>query len=99
MAETRDRLIVSTTTVLRFAPHIVFRFDNTRRRWIIMAPERLMLPDEQAVAILQLIDGKIGFYGEWIATGIRPPELPVARVAATPKKSQRKSIKSRAAKA
>jgi pyrroloquinoline quinone biosynthesis protein D len=63
MAETRDRLIVSATTVLRFAPHIVFRFDDTRRRWIIMAPERLMLPDEQAVEILQLVDGKMGVHG------------------------------------
>jgi len=59
VAGTKDRLVVSTTTVLRFAPHIVFRFDDTRRRWIIMAPERLMLPDEQAVEILQLVDGKI----------------------------------------
>jgi pyrroloquinoline quinone biosynthesis protein D len=57
MAETRDRLVVSMTTVLRFAPHIVFRFDDIRQRWIIMAPERLMMPDEQAVEILQLVDG------------------------------------------
>ena len=41
-----------------FAPHIVFRFDEVRRRWIILAPERLMLPDEQAVEILQLVDGR-----------------------------------------
>ncbi len=26
--------------------------------WIVLAPERLMLPDEQAVEILQLIDGE-----------------------------------------
>jgi pyrroloquinoline quinone biosynthesis protein D len=63
MGETKDRLVVSATTVLCFAPHIVFRFDDTRRRWIIMAPERLMLPDEQAVEILQLIDGKMGVGG------------------------------------
>jgi len=43
---------------VRLAPHIVFRFDDTRQRWIMMAPERLMLPDEQAVEILQLVDGK-----------------------------------------
>ena len=30
------------------------------KRWIILAPERLMLPDEQAVEILQLVDGKTG---------------------------------------
>src|SRR5215813_11675561 len=53
-----QRLEVSDTSVLRIAPHIVFRFDDTRQRWIMMAPERLMLPDEQAVEILQLVDGK-----------------------------------------
>ena len=53
-----ERLEVSATSVLRLAPHIVFRFDDTRQRWIMMAPERLMLPDEQAVEILKLVDGK-----------------------------------------
>ena len=55
-----DRLVVSDASVLNFAPHIVFRFDEVRKRWIILAPERLMLPDEQAVEILKLVDGKTG---------------------------------------
>jgi pyrroloquinoline quinone biosynthesis protein D len=29
-----------------------------RQAWIVLAPERLLLPDEQAVEILQLIDGE-----------------------------------------
>jgi pyrroloquinoline quinone biosynthesis protein D len=58
MAQPIDRLNVSATSVLRLAPHIVFRFDDVRQRWIILAPERLLLPDEQAVEILQLVDGK-----------------------------------------
>ena len=55
-----ERVVVSESSVLSLAPHIVFRFDDTRSRWIIMAPERLMLPDEQAVEILQLVDGIAG---------------------------------------
>ena len=55
-----ERFMVSDSSVLAFAPHIVFRFDEVRRRWIILAPERLMLPDEQAVDILQLVDGRTG---------------------------------------
>jgi pyrroloquinoline quinone biosynthesis protein D len=55
-----DRFVVSDASVLAFAPHIVFRFDEVRQRWIILAPERLMLPDEQAVEILKLVDGKTG---------------------------------------
>ena len=35
-----DRLVVSDGSVLTFAPHIVFRFDEVRQRWIILAPER-----------------------------------------------------------
>jgi len=49
---------VEGDAVLRFAPHTRFRFDEVRQAWIVLAPERLMLPDEQAVEILQLIDGK-----------------------------------------
>ena len=44
--------------VLRFAPHARFRFDAVRQAWVVLAPERLLLPDEQAVEILQLIDGE-----------------------------------------
>jgi len=43
--------------VLRFAPHARFRFDAVRQAWVVLAPERLLLPDEQAVEILRLIDG------------------------------------------
>jgi pyrroloquinoline quinone biosynthesis protein D len=44
--------------ILRFAPHVRFRFDETRQAWVVLAPERLLLPDEQAVEILRLIDGE-----------------------------------------
>jgi pyrroloquinoline quinone biosynthesis protein D len=52
------RLFVEGDAVLRLAPHTRFRFDEVRQAWIVLAPERLMLPDEQAVEILQLIDGE-----------------------------------------
>ena len=52
------RLSVEGGAVLRFVPHVRFRFDEVRQAWIVLAPERLLLPDEQAVEILQLIDGE-----------------------------------------
>jgi pyrroloquinoline quinone biosynthesis protein D len=52
------RLSVEGDDVLRFAPHTRFRFDEVRQAWIVLAPERLLMPDEQAVEILQLIDGE-----------------------------------------
>jgi pyrroloquinoline quinone biosynthesis protein D len=42
---------------LRFPAHVKFRFDERRQAWIVLSPERLFLPDEQAVEILRLIDG------------------------------------------
>jgi pyrroloquinoline quinone biosynthesis protein D len=56
-SEEKRRLMVEAGTILRFAPHVKFRHDETRGRWIVLAPERLLLPDEQAVEILKLIDG------------------------------------------
>jgi len=52
------RPLVEGDDVLRFAPHAKFRFDEVRQAWIVLAPERLLIPDEQAVEILQLIDGE-----------------------------------------
>jgi pyrroloquinoline quinone biosynthesis protein D len=54
----RQRLVVEAATTLRFAPHVKFRHDETRGRWVVLAPERLLLPDEQAVEILKLVDGE-----------------------------------------
>jgi pyrroloquinoline quinone biosynthesis protein D len=54
----RARISVEGDAVLRFALHAKFRFDEVRQAWIVLAPERLLLPDEQAVEILQLIDGE-----------------------------------------
>ncbi len=45
------------TTIYRFAPGVKFRFDDTRQTWIVLAPERLFVPDEHAAEILKLIDG------------------------------------------
>jgi pyrroloquinoline quinone biosynthesis protein D len=49
--------VVAGASVLHFAPHARFRFDAVRQAWIVLMPERLLLPDEQAVAVLQLVDG------------------------------------------
>ena len=52
-----SRVEIAGGSVLRFAPHVRFRFDEVRQAWVVLAPERLLLPDEQAVEILQLVDG------------------------------------------
>ncbi len=54
----KQQISVEGAVVLRFASHVRFRFDAVRQAWVVLAPERLLLPDEQAVEILQLIDGE-----------------------------------------
>ena len=51
--ETIDR-----TTVLRLKPHVRLQFNETRQQWVVQAPERVLMPDEIAVRILKLCDGK-----------------------------------------
>ena len=41
----------------RFAPGVRLREDKVRGRWVVLAPERVFMPDEHALAILQLVDG------------------------------------------
>jgi pyrroloquinoline quinone biosynthesis protein D len=52
-----QRALVDGSSCLRFAPHVKFRHDETRGRWVVLAPERLLLPDDLAVEILKLVDG------------------------------------------
>ncbi len=42
----------------RFAPHVRFKFDRRREQWVVLAPERLLLPDENSVEILQRCTGE-----------------------------------------
>jgi pyrroloquinoline quinone biosynthesis protein D len=37
--------------------HARLKFDETRQRWVVLAPERVLAPDEIAVEVLQLCDG------------------------------------------
>ena len=37
--------------------HARLKYDETRQVWVILAPERVLAPDEIAVEVLQLCDG------------------------------------------
>ena len=37
--------------------HAKLKFDETRQVWVILAPERVLAPDDIAVEVLQLCDG------------------------------------------
>jgi len=41
------------------ARHAKLKFDETRQVWVILAPERVLAPDEIAVEVLKLCDGVV----------------------------------------
>jgi pyrroloquinoline quinone biosynthesis protein D len=41
-----------------FAAGVQFRFDAVRKAWVILAPERVFMPEETAVDVLKLVDGR-----------------------------------------
>jgi pyrroloquinoline quinone biosynthesis protein D len=72
----RSRTVLEPTSVPRFPRGTRFRFDATRNAWVILAPERLMMPDEIATEVLKLIDGDrtIAAIAEQLATKFNAPQ-------------------------
>jgi len=60
MAETTSagRLIVDQQTRPYLPSYLKLRHDAGRGRWVLLAPERILTPDETAVAVLKLCDGE-----------------------------------------
>lgn len=56
-AAAESPLLVSERSVPRFALHVRLSFDKRRHRWVVIAPERLFVPDEIAAEILRRCDG------------------------------------------
>ena len=53
------RLTVTETTVPALPRHVKLRHDEARERWIMLAPERVLVPDETALEIVRLCDGEV----------------------------------------
>jgi pyrroloquinoline quinone biosynthesis protein D len=53
-----SRLIIGRETRPHLPAYLKLRHDAGRGRWILLAPERVLTPDETAVAVLKLCDGK-----------------------------------------
>src|SRR5579863_2263767 len=56
MASSRN-IRVSEASRPKLPRHTRLKFDETRQVWVILAPERVLAPDEIAVEVLQLCDG------------------------------------------
>lgn len=57
MSQSRRNISVSEASRPVLPRHAKLKFDATRQRWVLLAPERVLAPDDIAVEILQLCDG------------------------------------------
>lgn len=45
------------SVIPRLPRGVKLREDKARGRWVLMAPERMLVPDETALEVLKLLDG------------------------------------------
>jgi pyrroloquinoline quinone biosynthesis protein D len=55
--------MIAETVIPGFRRGVKFRFDAVRRDWVLLAPERIFVPDAIAVEILKLVDGETSIGG------------------------------------
>jgi len=53
-----DRVLINGDTVPKLPSHVKLRFNKQRDQWVVLAPERLLVPDETSLVILQRLDGE-----------------------------------------
>ncbi len=58
MTGARSRAVLAPESRPRFARHARLRHDPARDRWVLLVPERVLVPDETAVEVLRLCDGE-----------------------------------------
>ena len=57
-ASPHRRLMIAGETQPFLPAYLKLRHDAGRGRWVLLAPERILTPDEIAVTVLKLCDGK-----------------------------------------
>ncbi len=56
-------MTLDEASVPRFGAGVRFQHDRVRDAWVVLAPERLFLPDAQAIEILKCVDGRTSLGG------------------------------------
>ena len=52
-----EPVVITEESVPRLPRHVKLRHDATRDRWVMLAPERVLVPDETALEIVRACDG------------------------------------------
>jgi pyrroloquinoline quinone biosynthesis protein D len=74
---------LDSATIPRLKAHVRLQYSEARKQWIIQAPERVLMPDDIAVAVLKRCDGvaTIGTIARALATEYEaPPDVVEADV-------------------
>lgn len=58
MSTAPRRFIVEPETCAVLPRYVRLQFDRIRERWLLLAPERILIPDDIAVEVMQLCDGE-----------------------------------------
>ena len=53
-----ERTTISADSVPRLPPGVKLKFDKQRDNWVVLAPERLFVPDPIALEIIKRCDGE-----------------------------------------
>ena len=58
-----DRVLIEGVSVPKLPTHVKLRYNKQRKQWVVLAPERLLVPDETSLEILQHCDGEVSVSG------------------------------------
>lgn len=80
-----SRTLVEDSSLPHLPRHIQFRFDKQRDQWVVLAPERVLMPDETAVEILKRCDGEtnVSAIVDALAAAYEAPREEIAQDVAT----------------
>lgn len=54
-----ERITISERSIPRLPRGVKLQFDKRRDRWVVLAPERLFVPDSIALEIIKRCDGEV----------------------------------------
>jgi|TARA_B100001964_G_scaffold178582_1_gene196978 pyrroloquinoline quinone biosynthesis protein D len=58
-----DLVLIDEDSIPKLPVHVKLRFNEQRKQWVVLAPERLLVPDETSLEILQHCDGEVSVSG------------------------------------
>ena len=72
----KERLLLKSETIPIIPDHVRFEFNEVRKEWVLLAPERALYPDPIATEVLKKCDGKVSIQliGEDLAKKYKAPD-------------------------